>query len=197
MMQTIAIWGGCGYSSCCYFYCLIVFSHVCHQTVGYVYSQATVVGMPTRWLGWTCPTLPWQPWTCLSNLCSYLPPRMIAVYISWGLCFFVLLMSTIFWLRLIQLWDPFHAYEDNSASLSNGLCILMTLGLWGTRALFLLSSAYASHGCNQIMWDIHAQATTGQFWWSDGWAGCLSWFHSCHDLGFSTICLRFAAVYVS
>ena len=25
-------------------------------------------------------------------------------------------MSTIFWLRLIQLWDPFHAYEDNSAS---------------------------------------------------------------------------------
>ena len=98
--------------------------------------------------------------------------------------FFALLMSTIFSLRLIQLWDPFHVYEDNSASLSNGLCTVITLDLWGTRALFLLSSAYASHGCHQTMWDIHAQATAGQFWWSDGWAGCLSWFHSCHDLGF-------------
>ena len=149
-------------------FCLLMLSHVFHQTVGYVHSQATVVGMPTGWLGWTCPTLPWESWTCLSNLCSYLPPRMIAV----------------FCLRLLQLWDPFHAYEDNSASLSNGLCTLLTLDLWGTIALFLLSSAYASHGCNQTMWDIHAQATAGQFWWSDGWAGCLSWFYACHDLGF-------------
>ena len=93
-------------------------------------------------------------------------------------------MSTFFWLRLIQLWDLFHAYEDNSASLSNGLRTLLTLDLWGTGALFLLSSAYASHGCNQTMWDIHAQATAGQFWWSDGWARCLTWFHDCHDLGF-------------
>ena len=53
-----------------------------------------------------------------------------------------------------------------------------------TGALFLLSSVYASHGCHQTMWDIHAQATAGWFWWSDGWAGCLSWFHACHDLGF-------------
>ena len=174
-------------------YCLLVFSHVCHQTVGYVHSQVIVVGIPTGWLGWTCHTLPWEPWTCLSNLCSYLPPRMIAVslqddhklvYISWGLHFFVLMMSTIFWLRLIQLWDPFHAYEDNSASLSNGLGTLMTLDLWGTGALFFLSSTYASHGCHQTMWDIHAQATAGRLWWSDGWAGCLSWFHACHDLDF-------------
>jgi len=93
-------------------------------------------------------------------------------------------MSTIFWLRLIQLRDPFHAYEDNSASLSNGLCTLITLDLWGTRALFLLSSTYASHGCHQTMRDIHAQATAGRLWWSDGWAGRLSWFHTCHDLGF-------------
>ena len=28
-------------------FCLLVFSHVCHQTVGYVHSKATVVGMPT------------------------------------------------------------------------------------------------------------------------------------------------------
>ena len=60
-------------------FCLLVFSHVFHQTVGYVHSQATVVGMPTWWLGWMCPTLPWEPWTCLSNLCSYLPPGMIVV----------------------------------------------------------------------------------------------------------------------
>jgi len=60
-------------------FCLLVFSHVFHQTVGYVHSQATVVGMPTWWLGWTFPTLPWEPWTCLSNLCSYLPLGMIAV----------------------------------------------------------------------------------------------------------------------
>jgi len=98
--------------------------------------------------------------------------------------FFVLLMSTIFWLRLIQLWDPFHAYEDNSASLSNGLCTLITLDLWGTRALFLLSSTYASHGYHQTIWDIHAQAIAGRLWWSDGWAGRLSWFHTDHDLGF-------------
>ena len=60
-------------------FCLLVFSHICHQTMGYVHSKATVVGMPTWWLGWTCPTLPWEPWTCLSNLCSYLPPGMIVV----------------------------------------------------------------------------------------------------------------------
>jgi len=41
-------------------FCLLVLSHVFHQTVGYVHSQATVVGMPTGWLGWTCPTLPWE-----------------------------------------------------------------------------------------------------------------------------------------
>ena len=64
-------------------YCLLMFSHVFHQTVGYVHSQATIVGMPTGWLGWTCPTLPWESWTCLSNLCSYLPPRMIVVF-DWG-----------------------------------------------------------------------------------------------------------------
>jgi len=29
------------------FSCLLVFSHVCHQTMGYVHSKATVVGMPT------------------------------------------------------------------------------------------------------------------------------------------------------
>ena len=28
-------------------FCLLVFSHVCHQTVGYVHSKATIVGMPT------------------------------------------------------------------------------------------------------------------------------------------------------
>jgi len=61
------------------FFCLLVLSHVFLPIVGYVHSQATVLGMPTWWLGWTCPMLPWELWTCLNNFCSYLSPGMIAV----------------------------------------------------------------------------------------------------------------------